>query len=198
MKSLAQITGFLVLSFFATVSKADIIRCESSGYRYNTCSTNGYVSSVILRQQLSRSACSYGSSWGFNSNSIWVDKGCRANFETVSNNGYPPPGYGNPPPPGYGNNPNPPGYGPNPGYPPPYQDHEEQISCSSYGYGYNACPTSYYGQIVQLRIIRQLSNTACVYGQNYGVTQNSVWVDRGCAGIFRVITRENYNSINNY
>jgi hypothetical protein len=36
---------------------------------------------VRLHRQLSRDACVEGQTWGFDRNRIWVDKGCRAEFE---------------------------------------------------------------------------------------------------------------------
>ena len=156
MKKLVQISGFLLLSIFASIAQADLITCSSTGYKYNSCSTNGYVTRVILRQQISKSACTYGQSWGFDSQTIWVDKGCRGTFETISNNGYPPPGNGHNPPPDYGNPP--PDYGHNPGYPPPPPlDQQEQIQCGSYGYSLNYCYPAAQGRIVYIRLLRQLS-----------------------------------------
>ena len=188
MKSLVQGIGFLLLSMFAGAAQADIINCSSVGFKYSSCPTNGYVSRVILRQQLSKSACTYGQSWGFDSQTIWVDRGCRGTFETIGNNGYPPPGYGHNPPPDYGNPP--PGYGPNPGYPQPPQDQQEQIQCGSYGYSINYCYPAAQGRIVYLRLLRQLSRTACINGSNYGATSDSIWVNNGCEGIFQVVTRQ--------
>ena len=198
MKSSLQLLGFLVFSMFAAgAAQADIISCSSSGYKYNSCSTNGYVTRVILRQQISNSACVYGQSWGFDSQSIWVDKGCRATFETFGNNGYPPPGNGYNPPPDYGYPP--PGYGHNPGYPPaPPLDQQEQIQCGSYGYSLNYCYPAAAGRIVYVRLLRQLSRSACISGSTYGVAGDSIWVNNGCQGVFQVVSRQYNDSLSSY
>ncbi len=188
MKNLVQVLGFLGLSMFAGAAQADLIHCGSEDYRYNSCSTNGYVSRVILRKQHSHSACTYGQSWGFDSQTIWVDKGCEGTFETIENNSYPPPpGDGHNPPPDYGY---PPGHDHNPGYPPPPRDQQEQLRCGSYGYSLNYCYPAASGRIVYLRLVRQLSRTTCINGSNYGATSDSIWVSDGCEGIFQVVTRQ--------
>ena len=75
----------------------DSIRCESYNNRYQQCAvdTRG---GVELIQQHSRGACIAGQTWGYEHGYIWVDRGCRAEFE-LGGRGYGPPGYGQP---GYG------------------------------------------------------------------------------------------------
>jgi len=34
------------------------------------------------------------------------------------------------------------------------------------------------------RMVRQLSDTQCVRGMNWGLDRHGIWVDRGCAGRF--------------
>jgi len=63
-------------------NNADIqnIRCESINNQRQYCSadTRG---GVRLLQQVSNAACVQGSSWGFDQSGVWVDRGCRADFE---------------------------------------------------------------------------------------------------------------------
>jgi hypothetical protein len=54
------------------------LTCESTGYRYNTCSVSGRIDDVSLTQQRSKASCS--GHWGYTDDSIWVDEGCRASF----------------------------------------------------------------------------------------------------------------------
>jgi hypothetical protein len=61
------------------------LECRSQDNRYRRCSANT-ENRVELLRQFSSSDCSRGRSWGFDRNSIWVDRGCQARF------GY---GYGN-------------------------------------------------------------------------------------------------------
>jgi hypothetical protein len=61
-------------------SSGRTVRVESRAGRreYQSTSTRG---GVRLKRQLSRDACVEGVSWGFDRNGIWVDRGCRAEFE---------------------------------------------------------------------------------------------------------------------
>ncbi len=56
------------------------LTCESQQRHYHRCSApnDGHVR---LLEQLSRSACIQGRSWGYDRRGIWVDHGCRARFQ---------------------------------------------------------------------------------------------------------------------
>jgi hypothetical protein len=60
-----------------------IIRCESNNNARNYCPVNTR-GGVRLTRQISGSACTQGSSWGYDNNRIWVDNGCRAEFQVSS------------------------------------------------------------------------------------------------------------------
>lgn len=55
------------------------ITCSSNDGRRNFCNadTRG---GVQLSRQISGSPCIQGQTWGYNRNSVWVDRGCRAEF----------------------------------------------------------------------------------------------------------------------
>jgi len=55
------------------------VRCESGKGRYHRCNVSVYRG-VQLQRKLSDSACNQGSTWGWDRNGIWVDRGCRADF----------------------------------------------------------------------------------------------------------------------
>ncbi|MFB3813409.1 MAG: DUF3011 domain-containing protein [Terriglobales bacterium] len=61
-------------------SDGRVVRCESNDERYHFCRT-GPIARAILRRQISGSACSEDRTWGFRADGIWVDKGCRGDFE---------------------------------------------------------------------------------------------------------------------
>ena len=69
-----------------------IVRCESYNGRFRECpaDTSG---GVRIARQLG-GTCRQGSTWGTRGNAIWVDKGCRADFQTRYGSGsggyYPP------------------------------------------------------------------------------------------------------------
>jgi hypothetical protein len=84
-------------------------RCESQNSRRNYCAadTRG---GVALVRQLSQAQCVQGRTWGFDARGIWVQAGCRAEFQVNAYNGIP--NWGNP---GQGHRPPMPG-GPNWGH----------------------------------------------------------------------------------
>lgn len=57
-----------------------IVRCDSKDKRPRHCPADTRHG-VRLYKQLSRAACVQGRSWGFDGNGIWVENGCRAEFE---------------------------------------------------------------------------------------------------------------------
>ncbi|MGZ3652719.1 MAG: DUF3011 domain-containing protein [Bdellovibrionota bacterium] len=56
------------------------VQCASGGYSFNRCLVNGYVRQAWLTNQESSASCNLGQTWGYEQNSIWVDKGCRGTF----------------------------------------------------------------------------------------------------------------------
>jgi hypothetical protein len=58
----------------------DIIRCSSDDGRRNYCDANT-SGGVRMVRQISGSRCDEGSTWGYTERGVWVDRGCRADFE---------------------------------------------------------------------------------------------------------------------
>src|SRR5579862_1724923 len=56
------------------------LTCNSNNGRYRYCRADTQ-NRVQLVRQLSGSRCNQGYSWGFDYRGIWVDRGCRAQFE---------------------------------------------------------------------------------------------------------------------
>jgi hypothetical protein len=57
------------------------VRCASEGYTYNMCQVDtGRGSRVRLVQQISKTRCVEGRTWGWNRAGVWVDGGCEAIF----------------------------------------------------------------------------------------------------------------------
>ncbi|HZH44571.1 MAG TPA: DUF3011 domain-containing protein [Lysobacter sp.] len=63
------------------------VRCESGDGRSRFCQANTR-GGVRLVRQLSRSPCVEGRSWGVQRGGIWVDHGCRGEFEVGYRRGY--------------------------------------------------------------------------------------------------------------
>ena len=135
--------------------------CESNDGRYRECPVDTRQGVRIVRQT-SRTQCIEGQTWGISRNAVWVDRGCRAEFEAGG-------GYGNS---GYGNN----GYGYGNNY---YRG--GTVLCESPRDRHNRCPIdTRYGVV----IVRQLSDTRCREGHNWGAERGEVWVDHGCRAEF--------------
>jgi hypothetical protein len=138
------------------------ITCSSDNGRRNFCSadTRG---GVQLVNQRSGSACIQGQTWGFDSRGIWVDRGCRADFAIGRGGG------------GGGNWGNRPGGGPG-----------QTFTCSSDDGRRNWCSIPGGGGGGNNVVMsRQISGSACIQGQTWGVDRRGVWVDRGCRAEFR-------------
>jgi len=56
------------------------IYCASDNGRRNLCPTDTRGGVQMVRKR-SDAACDYGNSWGYNDRGIWVDRGCRADFQ---------------------------------------------------------------------------------------------------------------------
>ena len=56
------------------------VYCESGDMRRHWCS-EGIGANVRLVRQRSKSPCVQGRTWGVGRNGIWVDRGCRADFQ---------------------------------------------------------------------------------------------------------------------
>jgi hypothetical protein len=57
---------------------------------------------------------------------------------------------------------------------------QDAVDCESRDYHHTRCDVDWR----DARLVRQLSDTQCVRGQNWGIDRRGLWVDRGCAGRF--------------
>ncbi|MGO1069071.1 DUF3011 domain-containing protein [Lysobacter sp. CA199] len=57
-----------------------VLRCESLDRRARRCDSETGAG-VRMVKQLSRSECIEGRSWGYDAHGVWVENGCRAEFE---------------------------------------------------------------------------------------------------------------------
>ena len=56
----------------------------------------------------------------------------------------------------------------------------DAVDCASRNFAYTRCEVPWR----DARIVRQLSDTQCVRGRNWGIDRRGIWVDGGCAGRF--------------
>lgn len=147
----------------------NVLRCESVNGRYRQCPAN-VRGGVRIARQLSGTACIEGQSWGANRDGVWVDRGCRAEFQVGyrGNNGW---GwgrddrYGG----GYGND-----YG---------NGQQQVVRCESTSGRTNRCGAPVYRGA---QLVRQISGSACIEGQSWGWDRGGIWVSQGCRGEFAV------------
>lgn len=60
--------------------RGERLTCSAEGSGRHLCRAD-VRDEVILIRQLSRAPCHFNSSWGYNRRGVWVDRGCRAEFE---------------------------------------------------------------------------------------------------------------------
>jgi len=165
----------------ATPQRSQEIYCASEDGRRHYCGidTRG---GVTLARQHSGSSCIKGQTWGYDRNGVWVDRGCRADFVTGENNGR---GYGYGRGRDYGRDRDrdddrgrdrgPGGRG---GY-------SQTFYCESGDMRRHYCAEGALGR-GEVRLIRQKSDAACIFGRTWGRDRNGLWVDRGCRADFEV------------
>lgn len=78
--SISLLFAIWFVGVIAVSAQTQTIYCGSDDGRYRSCpiDTRG---GVRLVDQKSRIACVQGRTWGFRRDLIWVDRGCRADFE---------------------------------------------------------------------------------------------------------------------
>lgn len=151
-----------------------VVRCESRDNRTRHCrvDTRG---GVVLVNQLSRSGCWEGSTWGWDRGGIWVSGGCRAEFRVLGwdrtrwddRGGWRDDDWR------YRND----WRGRN------EWGHARRIVCESDRGRYRECRIPVARGV---DIVRQLSRGHCEIGYSWGWNRGVVWVDRGCRAEFVV------------
>ena len=74
-----QIMMYIFIIYILEYTEVELT-CSSNGYKYATCDAGGLIHDVILKKQVSNSACKKDKSFGYSGADVWVDKGCRAIF----------------------------------------------------------------------------------------------------------------------
>ncbi len=138
------------------------ISCKSKSFKPNTCRVAGRIHSLKLRKQKSESPCTFGVSYGYRGESVWVSDGCEGSFEVE----YKPGGSVSNTTPLWG------------------RDRKRKVNCKSKNNKWRTCRVG--GPIESLRMHKQKSNSPCIEGQNYGFTGDTIWVDKGCRAEFEV------------
>jgi hypothetical protein len=135
-----------------------LVRCESRDYNQIYCDVD-IRGGVRLANQLSSSPCVEGRTWGADRRGLWVRDGCRGEFEVGRGGGW---GGGLPIDDGY---------------------RGQTVLCESRDNRYRHCPA---GIRRGAELVRQLSDSSCIFNRSWGYDRNGVWVDSGCRGEFAV------------
>jgi len=139
-----------------------IIRCESADFRRQFCPAETRRG-VRLVRQISNADCIRGRTWWRDDRGIVVTEGCAAEFELS----YRDDDYVTPPAFGGG------------GFVRP-----ERLRCESKDFRRRYCPADIgFGAA---SIVRQISDTRCVFGSNWSYDRRGIWVDDGCAAEFDI------------
>jgi len=152
-------TVLVLVALLAPALLAETIRCESDDGRRRQCHF-GY-GEVRLERQLSRRECVEGSTWGVRGEHIWVDDGCRADFHVSHRDRDRADGDRD-------RN---------------RRRREETIVCESDNSNRHFCSADTSHGV---RLVRQLSRSACVQGRSWGFTDRGIWVRDGCRAEFVV------------
>ena len=152
------LAGRAEAQYYGGAGHGEVVRCESRDYRQVYCDID-VSGGVRIVNQLSSTACVEGRTWGWDRRGVWVSGGCRGEFEIA--------GRGD----GYGQ-----GYGYDQGY-----GGGAVVRCESRGYTQVYCNIDTRGGV---RLVNQLSGTACIEGQTWGADQRGLWVRGGCRGEF--------------
>lgn len=134
----------------------EVVRCESRDYRQVYCDIDAR-GGVRIVDQLSDTACVQGRTWGWDRRGVWVSGGCRADFTADGSRGG-----------GYGN---------------ADRGYDDVVRCESRGYAQVYCDADTRRGV---RLVNQLSSTACVEGQTWGADRRGLWVRGGCRGEFEM------------
>jgi hypothetical protein len=146
---------------------AQIVRCDSNDGRYRTCviPRGGYVRLV---RQISKTRCVEGRNWGHERGAVWVDHGCRAEFEVGGRGG----GWGGGGGGGWDG-----GWSGDQG-----NGHGRIFRCDSNDNRTRHCEVEVRRGV---SLVRQVSRTPCIEGRTWGHDYRGVWVAGGCRAEFR-------------
>ena len=180
LKFLLAVAAFLLLGA-ASLSAQQIVNCSSEDGHRHYCQVDTH-GGVRLVKQRSDARCQEGYSWGRDRQGIWVDRGCRADFEIASGRGW-----GDDHDRGWGDDRH-------------RQDNDDRtrggyhnddynrragiqaISCASNDMGRHYCSADTRGGV---RLYKQLSDARCQEGSTWGYDDRGIWVDRGCRADFQ-------------
>lgn len=174
----------LVVIFIAPVSvvraqdydHGDAVTCESRDMGRTRCHVSWNDARMV--RQLSDTRCIRDENWGIDRHGLWVDRGCAGRFVAARGHDH---AYDQQA--GRDDGSDHGGWRPGPDW-----NTRFDVACESQNYQYNFCAVD-LGGAGRVSLARQVSNSACVRGRNWGSNRAGVWVSEGCAGEFTVDRR---------
>lgn len=159
---LSLAAGAFLLWGATALSAQQVFNCSSDDGHRHYCAADTHHADVNMVKQHSDARCEEGYSWGRDRHGVWVDHGCRADFEVVRrdhdrDDAYRTDDYNR-------------GAG------------IQAITCSSDDMNRHYCPADTHGGV---RLYKQLSDARCDEGSTWGFDEHGIWVDRGCRADFQ-------------
>jgi Protein of unknown function (DUF3011) len=165
----------VVLVLTCIPATAQRFNCSSNG-QYQECEIPGHGNPHDLRivRQYSQQPCVEGRTWGRHGNRVWVDQGCRADFELGREEG--------------GDRDHDRDHQGGPGW-----DRQPAYYSGSFSDGHSNCSSGQGSGAVYcqsggaFRYANPLRvNNLCVENRTWGVSQYGLWVADGCAGEWEI------------
>ncbi|AIE86378.1 DUF3011 domain-containing protein [Fimbriimonas ginsengisoli] len=188
VRGTAVVLGAAIAAFgFAFVQARMTVESRDGRRAYRRIDDRRYENGnfrVRLIRRLSDAACIEGRSWGYDRNGIWVDRGCRAEFEITTSNWGDDRGNGDP----WNNSGWHNGRWNGGQYDERWRNRRNngdtrQITIQGRGERRAYTRIDTRGGV---RLVRRLSDAPCEEGRSWGYDQNGIWVSRGCRAIFEI------------
>ncbi len=139
------------------------ITCSSDSGSRVYCNADTAGARVQMVRQISGSPCREGETWGYDARGIWVDRGCRAEFEVTSGGSR---------------------RGLREGiFRSGTRGAARTVTCSSDSGGRVHCNADTSRGV---RLVRQISGSPCTEGSTWGTDSTGIWVTRGCRAEFEL------------
>jgi hypothetical protein len=145
----------LIIAGCTSTPSTRTVSCSSRSGEFTNCERVGSAA-VSLSRQVSDTPCIENVSWGVRDGHLWVDQGCRAEFLVGGRAMATTAGTAA----GIGGTP---------------------VTCESRDNRLTRCPASTWGGV---RLVRQISDSPCVFDRTWGWDTQGVWVNEGCRAEF--------------
>ena len=165
LKKSFGLLSVLVLAVVLPASADTKVRCDSNDGKYHEC-VAGPADYVTVARLWSKTKCVNGENFGYRNGVIWVDEGCRADFNVVPSYSGMTSGSRNDT---YSNRGG--------------RMMTQTIICESIDGHRHHCPADTSGSV---KITKRLSKSDCEYRKDWGFDDNGVWVSHGCRAEFQV------------